>query len=207
MPTELDLDDYDYALPPSCIAQEPSVERDQARLLVLERDSGALHHARVCDLADWLSAPDLLVRNATRVVPARLRGRKETGGAAEALLLRAAEAPGHFVALVKARGRLRPGQKLAFDAAGAPLEAELVALGDAGEVTLAFAPGADPYAAGEMPLPPYIRRDAAEPRDAERYQTIFARVPGSIAAPTAGLHFTPELDSPPRHRRDRELAK
>ncbi len=193
MATEIDLDDYDYALPPERIAQEPSDARDAARLLVLERATGSIHHARVRDLPEWLDAGDLIVRNATRVLSARLRGHKETGGGAEALLLRAADAPGHFRALVKTRGRLRPGLKLVFEGGGARLEAELTELGDDGEVTLAFAPEDDPYAAGEMPLPPYIRRDAARTADEERYQTVFARVPGSIAAPTAGLHFTPPL--------------
>ena len=194
MPTELDLDAYDYALPPECIAQQPCAARDDARLLVLERASGARHHARVRDLPDWLAAGDLLVRNATRVVPARLRGRKETGGGAEALLLCDAGSPGHYHALVKTRGRLRAGLKFVFEGDDAALEAELVALRSDGEVTLAFAPDVDPYAAGEMPLPPYIRRDARDPVDVDRYQTVFARVPGSVAAPTAGLHFTPALD-------------
>lgn len=195
MSNEIDLDAVDYALPPECIAQEPAAERDAARLLVLERASGTIHHAFVRDLPEWLAAGDLVVRNATRVVPARLRGRKETGGGAEALLLRAGDAPGEVVALVKTRGRLRPGIKFGFDGGESTLEAELSSLGEDGEVTLTFAPDADPYAAGEMPLPPYIRRDAAWPADAERYQTIFARVPGSIAAPTAGLHFTEALDA------------
>ena len=101
------------------------------------------------------------MRNATRVLPARLRGHKQTGGAAEALLLGAAYGgKGRYRALVRARGRLRAGQKFSFGAGREPCDAELVTLGEGGEVVLAFAPGSDPYASGETPLPPYIRRDA-----------------------------------------------
>jgi S-adenosylmethionine:tRNA ribosyltransferase-isomerase len=186
------LADYDYALPEGRIAQEPAEPRDAARLLVLERASGARHHARVRELPDWLAPGDLLVRNATRVLPARLRGRKATGGAAEALLL---GAPGarRQRALLRAGGRLRVGQKLRFEGAGLALDAEIAALRDDGSVELAFADGPSPFALGEAPLPPYIRRDAPRAADSERYQTVYARVPGAVAAPTAGLHFTPAL--------------
>ncbi len=190
MPRSVDLADYDYALPPERIAQAPTPERDGARLLVLDRASGRLQHGAVRDLARWLRAGDLLVRNATRVMPARLRGRKESGGAAEALLLGPADAPGRFRALLRCGGRPRVGQKLRFFGAQTAREAEIAALGDAGEVVLAFPPEEDPYAVGETPLPPYIRRGAPRTQDAERYQTVFARVPGSVAAPTAGLHLS-----------------
>jgi S-adenosylmethionine:tRNA ribosyltransferase-isomerase len=133
------------------------------------------------------------VRNTTRVLPARLRGRKDTGGAAEALLLGPAAAPACFRALVRARGRLRSGQKLRFARGGRELDAEIAALSPGGDVVLSFAPGADPYALGEMPLPPYIRREAPRADDADRYQTTFARAPGAVAAPTAGLHFSERL--------------
>jgi S-adenosylmethionine:tRNA ribosyltransferase-isomerase len=186
----VDLADYDYELPPGRIAQHPTPERDGARLLVLERASGAWHHASVRELARWLRPGDLLVRNATRVLPARLRGRKATGGAVEALLLGPAGPPGRYRALLRAGGRARPGQKLRFAREAVVREAEVAELRPAGEVVLAFARGEDPYAAGETPLPPYIRRDAPDPEDAERYQTLFARVPGSVAAPTAGLHLS-----------------
>jgi S-adenosylmethionine:tRNA ribosyltransferase-isomerase len=185
------LADYDYALPPERIAQHPTPERDGSRLLVVERASGALRHGRVRELAEWLRPGDLLVRNATRVVPARVRGRKASGGAAEALLLGpVAGSPGCFRALLRSTGRARVGQKLRFAREVTVREAEIAALGAAGEVVLAFAPGEDPYAVGETPLPPYIRRGAAGPEDAERYQTVYARVPGSVAAPTAGLHLS-----------------
>jgi S-adenosylmethionine:tRNA ribosyltransferase-isomerase len=191
---DLDLADFDYALPPERIAQHPAAERDAARLLVQERAGGARHHARIRELGRWLRPGDLLVVNATRVLPARLRGRKDSGGAAEALLIgRHTGAADQYRALVKTGGRLRPGLKFRFGPAGRALEAELVELSGEGEVVLAFAAGADPYAVGETPLPPYIRRDGPESGDAERYQTTYARVPGSVAAPTAGLHLSQRL--------------
>jgi S-adenosylmethionine:tRNA ribosyltransferase-isomerase len=189
----LDLADYDYALPAESIAQEPPAERDGARLLCLSRATGAIEHAQVRELAARLAPGDLLVVNATRVVPARLRGRKPTGGAAEALLLGRAEAPDRYRALVRARGRLRVGQKLRFERGAQAADAEVTAVAADGEVELAFAAGATPEALGETPLPPYIRRDAARASDAHRYQTVYARVPGSVAAPTAGLHLSERL--------------
>ena len=190
----MDLADFDYALPPEQIAQEPTPERDAARLLLLDRAQAALRHATVRDLPELLLPGDLLVRNATRVLPARLRGRKPTGGAAEALLLGPLPgSPGRFRALLRLTGRARPGAKLRFGPPGCELDAELVARDRHGLAVLAFAPDADPYAVGEAPLPPYIRRDAARPEDVSRYQTVYARVPGSVAAPTAGLHLSEAL--------------
>ena len=189
----IELGDYDYALPAQAIAQQPLAERDASRLLALDRSSGARSHRAIRDLPELLRPGDLLVLNATRVVPARLRGTKATGGRAEALLLGAGSAHGRFEALVKARGRLQPGHKLRFARGALSEEAEIVALLGEGRLELQFSPNAEPYALGEMPLPPYIKRSAADPRDGERYQTVFARAPGSIAAPTAGLHFTPQL--------------
>ena len=194
MPADIDLADYDYPLPPESIAQRPTPERDGARLLILDRAAGRRTHGRILDLANWLRSGDLLVVNSTRVLPARLRGRKDSGGAAEALILGpVAQASGRFRALVKTRGRLRNGLVFRFERGERGLDAELVAYADDGEVTLAFEPGADPYAVGEMPLPPYIRRAEAEPEDSERYQTTYARVAGSVAAPTAGLHLSERL--------------
>jgi S-adenosylmethionine:tRNA ribosyltransferase-isomerase len=189
----IDLGDYDFALPPETIAQRPLAERDAARLLVLDRASGARSHHALRDLPALLRPGDLLVLNATRVLPARLRGAKASGGRAEALVLGAAGAPGRFEALVRARGRLGLGQKLRFARGELNVEAEVAALLGEGRIVLQFAADADPYALGEMPLPPYIARPAADPDDAERYQTVFAREPGSVAAPTAGLHFTARL--------------
>lgn len=187
------LDALDYELPPECIAQEPIEPRDAARLLVLGRDTGGLEHAHVRDLGRWLAPGDLLVRNVTKVLPARLRGRKATGGAAEALLLDEGPLPRQHDALLRCRGRNRVGQKLHFEGPAGTLEAEIVALHDDGSVRVAFGPGPSPHALGETPLPPYIRRDQRRDEDAERYQTVYARVPGSVAAPTAGLHFTDGL--------------
>jgi S-adenosylmethionine:tRNA ribosyltransferase-isomerase len=188
----MDLADFDYGLPPQRIAQQPTPERDGARLLVLERAQPGLRHARLRDLPDLLRPGDLLVRNATQVLPARLRGRKPTGGATQALLLGpVAGWPGRHRALL--RRPAAAGSKLRFGPPGAEVDAELVERGEDGVCVLAFPPGADPYAIGEPPLPPYIRRDAARPEDAERYQTVYARVPGSVAAPTAGLHLSPAL--------------
>ena len=185
---------YDFALPPERIAQHPTAARDGARMLVLHRHGGVRAHAVVRELPAWLRPGDLLVVNATRVLPARLRGRKASGGAAEALLLGAeASEPGIHRALLRCGGRARPGLKLRFGPEPGALEAELVERLEAGEVRLAFAPGIDPYRVGEPPLPPYIRRTAPAPEDVERYQTIFARAPGAVAAPTAGLHLAPRL--------------
>jgi S-adenosylmethionine:tRNA ribosyltransferase-isomerase len=187
----VDLADYDYALPPEQIAQQPLPDRDGARLLVLDRASGKVSHQQIRDLPSLLEPGDLLVVNATRVLPARLRGRKSSGGAAEALLLGPAD--GGFDALVRARGRLRVGLELVFEGNGRQLDARVVALAPDGVVRLAFRGDASPYELGEMPLPPYIRRAAPESDDARRYQTVFARVPGAVAAPTAGLHLSEPL--------------
>jgi S-adenosylmethionine:tRNA ribosyltransferase-isomerase len=190
----MDPADFDYALPPGQIAQEPTPQRDGARLLVLDRAKAAPHHLAIRDLPELLQPGDLLVRNATRVLPARLRGRKATGGAAEALLLGPLPgSPGRHRALLRLTGRARPGAKLRFGPAAAALDAELVERGADGCAVLAFAPDADPYTVGETPLPPYIRREAARREDASRYQTVYARVPGSVAAPTAGLHLSEAL--------------
>jgi S-adenosylmethionine:tRNA ribosyltransferase-isomerase len=190
----LDLRDYDFTLPAASVAQRPPPAREDARLFVLRRTGGADRHLRVADLPDQIATGDLVVVNATRVLPARLRGRKASGGHVEALVLGAAgSSPDRYRALVRRSGRLRAGHKLVF---GGSVEAEVVGLGEAGEVELAFAPGMSPYGVGEAPLPPYIERSEADPYDLERYQTVYARVPGAIAAPTAGLHLSPAvLDS------------
>ena len=198
------LDDYDVALPESSIAQAPTQEREAARLLVLDRSSGQIlasdRDQRVRDLPRWLRDGDLLVVNATRVLPARLVGRKASGGAAEALLLRpetsvdARAEASDYRALVKCTGRVREGLSLSLGH-GFELSATIISIHDRAEVTLRFAAGVDPYAHGEAPLPPYIRRpaDASSTDDLARYQTVYAREPGAIAAPTAGLHFTDAL--------------
>jgi S-adenosylmethionine:tRNA ribosyltransferase-isomerase len=193
------LDEFDYSLPPERIAQEPLLERGASRLLVLDRGGGTIAHRRFLDLEDYLRAGDLLVLNETAVIPARLLGRRVTGGRVEALLLRA-ESDGAWSALVKAGGSLRVGEVIRCG--GADPEPELllriVAREGGGRFRVRFPEGADPYRLleerGRVPLPPYIQRapgDSRGERDRERYQTVYARVPGAVAAPTAGLHFTP----------------
>jgi S-adenosylmethionine:tRNA ribosyltransferase-isomerase len=190
------LADYDYELPAERIAQQPAAEREAARLLVLDRSSESREHAHVADLPRLLRAGDLLVVNATRVVPARLRGAKQSGGRAEALILGPLAETGRWRALLRCRGRQRAGQVLRFGTGDDAFDARIEALRADGEVELAIDPGVSPYRAGETPLPPYIRRAAAAATDVERYQTVFAREPGAIAAPTAGLHFgAPLLDA------------
>jgi len=186
--------DLEFELPEELIAQEPCAPRDAARLLVLDRATGSLEELRFRDLAAAAGADDLFVVNDTRVLPAKLRGRKRTGGRAEALLL-SRRADGDWSALVRARGKLAPGLELLFG----ELRATVVEVLPGGACRLAFAtpPGVDREALlaalGEAPLPPYIRREAPRASDLADYQTIFARAPGAVAAPTASLHFTPEL--------------
>ena len=191
--------DFDYALPPELIAQEPAARRDAARLLVLRRATGAWEHRGIADLPELLAPGDLLVLNNTRVRPARLFARKAaTGGRVELLFLEET-APGEWAALLRAHHRPRPGDRLLLDAAGAA--AVVVAEGERGAARLRVEAGVDLPALldreGQTPLPPYIRRKEVSleraAADRERYQTIYASRPGAVAAPTAGLHFTPEL--------------
>ena len=193
---ELTLDDLDYDLPPELIAQQPLAARDASRLLVLRRAAGGLEDRAFRDLPALLCPGDVLVRNDTRVFPARCFFRRATGGRIEVLFLRPAGecAEGEtWEALL--RGRPRPGEVLACES---PLEWSLRCerpLGDGRWLltSLAAAPLLELLdEAGETPLPPYIH---APLEDAERYQTSYARVVGSAAAPTAGLHFTPALDA------------
>jgi len=186
-----DLSQFDFALAPEQIAQHPPAERDGGRLMLLDRKTGRVEHNEIRALPALLRDGDLLVTNATRVLAARLRGHKTSGGAAEALLLGPSGIEGRYRALIRHSGRLRVGRKYRL---GTPaLDAELLSVDDDGIGILGFEPGTDPYAAGETPLPPYIRRDEAREEDEARYQTTFARVPGSVAAPTAGLHLSERL--------------
>jgi S-adenosylmethionine:tRNA ribosyltransferase-isomerase len=181
--------ELDYELPPELIAQSPAEPRSSSRLLVYDRRTGTIRHRRFADLLEELDADDLVVVNDTRVLPVRLRGRRATGGAVEILLLEPA-AGGTWEALARPYARLRTGEVVS--AGGLDLRVE-ERLGE-GRVTvtpLTSEPIERALAgAGEMPLPPYIHRAPADP---ERYQTVYAREPGSAAAPTAGLHFTAEL--------------
>ena len=186
------LDEFDYELPEDRIAQVPIEPRDAARLLV-DRGSEPPEHRLVADLPDLLRPGDVLVVNETKVIPARLRLHRGSGGTAEVLLLEPCDgARRTWEALVRPARRLRPGEPL-FGADGATVAVvgTRTAAGDTFTVELAAGDPLDLLARhGEMPLPPYIRRRLERP---ERYQTVYASTPGSAAAPTAGLHLTPEL--------------
>jgi S-adenosylmethionine:tRNA ribosyltransferase-isomerase len=184
----------DYPIPPGQVASHPSPRRGDSRLLVADRARGRLTHARFRDLPGHLRAGDLLVLNDTRVVPARLLARKKgTGGRVE-VLVTSWDGPA-WEGIVK--GSLRPGHRLELP--GRPEEAEVLAV-EGNLARLTPFRREDPLGffreAGRLPLPPYLARRPEEeetPRDRRRYQTVFARTPGSVAAPTAGLHFTPSL--------------
>jgi S-adenosylmethionine:tRNA ribosyltransferase-isomerase len=186
----LRVDDFDYELPTQAIAQVPAEPRDASRLLVLDRATGALEHARFRDIGRWLRPGDLLVVNDSRVLAARLRGERPGGGSVEILVLRPIEGePDRWEALA------RPSRRLAVGSAVTLRSGDHVEVGERlpdGTRAVRFERDAHEVmaAAGEMPLPPYIR-DRTSPAD--RYQTVYARPLGSAAAPTAGLHFTDEL--------------
>lgn len=199
------VSDFDFDLPPDLIAQEPPAVRGTSRLLHLDRSTGALAHRSILDLPDLLRDGDLLVVNNTRVFPARLIGRRDpSGGAVECLLVsRLPDEPGDAVgaerweALVHPGQKLKPGARVLFEG-DATLHGEILERRFFGRrVVRLWTPDGSPVSAavdaiGHMPLPPYIKRPDRG-SDRERYQTVFARTRGSIAAPTAGLHFTPEL--------------
>ncbi|MDZ4180354.1 MAG: tRNA preQ1(34) S-adenosylmethionine ribosyltransferase-isomerase QueA [Coriobacteriia bacterium] len=188
-------DDFDYDLPSGSIAQEPHEPRDACRLLVLDRASGQIDHRRFSDIVDYLRSGDVLVVNETRVLPARLKGAKdETGGAVEVLLLRE-RYDSTWECLVKPGRRVKAGARLVFGE-GALRGLVVDTLEDSGARLIRFTTESGltfreaVHAFGEVPLPPYITRPLQNP---ESYQTVFAREERSAAAPTAGLHFTPEL--------------
>src|SRR5437762_259724 len=191
--------DFDYSLPPDLIAQAPLPDRAASRLLVLDRASGSIRHARFPDLVELVAPEDVLVLNVSRVIPARLRGMRDagrgrhgSGGKAELLLVR--ELPdGTWLTMGHPGGKLKPGRTVRF---GVESAAEIVEVLGGGLRRVKFTGSLDAAATlatyGEVPLPPYIRRPP-RPEDRERYQTVYAAHDGSVAAPTAGLHFTPEL--------------
>jgi S-adenosylmethionine:tRNA ribosyltransferase-isomerase len=184
----LKTSDFDYHLPPDFIAQTPVEPRDASRLLVLSRSTGEVQHAIFRDLGGYLRPGDLLVLNETRVIPARLYAHKmPTGGRVELLLLRRVDEHS-WETLV---GGKRVGVGLRLEVESGPM-AQVVGVLDGSRRIVRFEERLDPYLkqAGHVPLPPYIHTKLADP---ERYQTIFARSPGSAAAPTAGLHFTVPL--------------
>jgi S-adenosylmethionine:tRNA ribosyltransferase-isomerase len=184
------LSDYHYELPESLIAQTPLADRAASRLLHLPRDGGAVQHRQFRDVLSVLRTGDLLVVNDTRVSAIRLQGRKSTGAAVEALLL-AEIAPGVYRALVKPGKRLHVGAVVEFEGG---LSAQVQDEGADGQRDLAFGDSAEVQErlrnAGTVPLPPYIHEVLDDP---ERYQTVYSSHDGSAAAPTAGLHFTPEI--------------
>lgn len=210
----MDASALDYELPPHLIAQEPVEPRDASRLMVVDRRTEDIRHQRFFELPTILEAGDLLVANDSRVIPARLRGSKATGGRVEVLLLRPRRGTGRALAgggssraargvnpgpgrsatrwEALVRGRVRPGTVIHFGTQRAGAVATVESLLPDGRRLLAFnvAPEALLEEHGELPLPPYIR---AAPTEPDRYQTVYARVAGSVAAPTAGLHFTPDL--------------
>jgi S-adenosylmethionine:tRNA ribosyltransferase-isomerase len=195
--------DYEYELPSELIATHPAARREESRLLVYQRETGRVEHRHFYDLPDYLGPDDLLVLNDSKVRPAALA---TSDGRLEVLLLDETS-PQHWVALVKPGARAKPGMRLFF-AAGADrqIEAEVLKTLPGGERVLRFFAPPDLAAMGEMPLPPYIRKRRGAlgerehvPDDFERYQTVYARQLGSVAAPTAGLHFTPELLARFRH--------
>ena len=200
--------DFDYNLPQELIAQTPFEPRDASRLMVLHRDTGLREHRRFREVTDFLRPGDLMVFNQSRVIPARLYGRrKDTGGRVELLLLRR-ESPGIWQALGKPGRRLRPGVSLLVESPngpslspvsggvggaaqeGRPLEVRVLASNEDGIKTVRLSGEEGMERLGEVPLPPYIREPLGDP---DRYQTVYALHPGSVAAPTAGLHFTREL--------------
>ena len=185
--SRLKTQDFDYHLPQELIAQTPLEPRDSSRLLVLNRAEGTMGHRCFNELTEYLTPGDVLVFNDSRVIPARLIGRRVAGGGRAEVLLLCRLAPGIWEALMKPAKRVRVGNQLEF---GDSLVAEVTAQGQDGVGTLRFRDETVLKETGSIPLPPYIHQSPESP---ERYQTIYAQAEGSVAAPTAGLHFTPDL--------------
>jgi len=192
--------DFDFDLPSELIAQHPAPKRDESRLLVLHRNENCAEHRRFPDLLEYLRPGDVLVLNNSRVIPARLRGvNANTGGKFEVMLL-AEKARNDWWAMMRPGKKARIGTRIGFLETGSQpggIHATVTETNDEGHRRLQFSGTPDILREldrlGEVPLPPYIQRDGLLPSDKERYQTVFARADGSVAAPTAGLHFTPEL--------------
>ncbi len=189
------INEFDYELPVDLIAQYPAEKRENARLMVIHRDSGTIEHRRFYDILDYLSPGDCLVMNNSKVLPARLIGNKETTGIEVEFLLLKRKQGDVWEAMVRPGRRLKPGDRVRFSEEPL-LCATILDYGDDGTRIVEFK-----YEGifleilekvGKMPLPPYIQRESGE-RDRERYQTVYCKIEGSVAAPTAGLHFTGEL--------------
>jgi S-adenosylmethionine:tRNA ribosyltransferase-isomerase len=188
------LHDFDFDLPSELIAQEPAAQRDQSRLMVVDRAAQQITHDVFANIGNYLRTDDVLVINDTKVIPARLRGRKVgSGGRVEALLLHEIET-GVWEVLLKPATKVRPGTVVEFGEG--ELRGEVQERLPGAILRLRFTPS-QVYdvldRCGEVPLPPYIKRSGEHSQDVERYQTVYACHPGAVAAPTAGLHFTPEL--------------
>lgn len=190
------VDDFDYYLPEELIAQYPAPQRDASRLLVLDRESGKTTHTKFCQIGDYLVPGDLLVLNETKVFPARLLGRRETTGGKLEVLLLEEKSPGTWEVLVNPGRRARIGETIVFG--DGSLKCIIGERTEEGGRVATF-PEIDEeqfwekvFRFGKVPLPPYIKRED-ERLDRERYQTVYARSLGSVAAPTAGLHFTEEI--------------
>ncbi|HTK38705.1 MAG TPA: tRNA preQ1(34) S-adenosylmethionine ribosyltransferase-isomerase QueA, partial [Pyrinomonadaceae bacterium] len=197
----LSISDYSYELPGELIAQEPLEHREGSRMLIVDRESGALSDSKFIDLPKILRPGDVLVLNNTKVFPARLIGVTETGAKIEIFLVRKIKGD-LWETLARPARRLKPGKTIRFSD---DLSGEVTAKNDTGSVDVRFdsTRSLDEVVdeIGKTPLPPYIKREAAgEDTDRERYQTVFARARGAIAAPTAGLHFTPEILDRVRNR-------
>lgn len=178
------LSDYDYDLPPELIASRPQADRGGSRMLILHRESGRIEHRTFRDLPEYLTKEDLLVLNNSKVIPARLQ---DQSGSIELLLIERRD-EWHWVAMVRPGRKMRPGAQLIVGESCVTVQEVL----PDGMRLIHCEPPLDLERYGEMPIPPYFKR-AADAEDRERYQTVFAREPGSVAAPTAGLHFTPEM--------------
>ncbi len=191
------ITDFDYDLPLELIAQYPSQKRDEARLLIVDRSTGEVHHKRFYDILDYLKPGDCLVMNDSKVLPARMYGvKKETGAKAEILLIKRKEGD-RWEAMVKPGKKLKPGSTIVFsDEPGKVMEADILDYSEDGTRIIEFKYDGDFHERleenGNIPLPPYIDR-SAEDLDKQMYQTVYCREEGSVAAPTAGLHFTEEL--------------
>ncbi len=187
------IEEFDYHLPRSLIAQYPSSQRGETLLMILHRQTGLMEHQAFQDITKYLEAGDLLIMNNTRVLPARLIGKKETGGKIEMLLIPSWNgAQGEWKALIKGAGKVKQGARIQFDP---EIQGEIEEVKDGrGKVNFSYQGKVTELLQeiGHIPLPPYIKR-GDEPMDRERYQTVFAERDGSIAAPTAGLHFTQAL--------------
>lgn len=185
----MQLAEFDYNLPDELIARHPAPERRMSRLLVVDARSAQLTDRRFGDLPEYLRAGDLLVLNDTRVVPARLRGRKASGGRVEMLIERILSP---HTALVQLRSSKSPGASVRIELAGGQVATVIGRRGEFYELEFGLPVEELLESFGEVPLPPYLGR-AGEPSDRERYQTVYARYPGAVAAPTAGLHFDRQM--------------